>query len=152
MRRAEDIARKEEGVAHTVTISGQSFLLNANGSNLGTMFIILDEFEHRKSPELYAAKILRKLNADLNKELEEAQVVVLGAPPVDGIGTAGGFKLMIEDRGNNGMAALQGQVDNLVDKAGSVPQIGAMFTQFRASVPQLYADIDRTKAKSLGVS
>ena len=152
MRRAEQIALKEAGVAHAVTISGQSFLLNANGSNLGTMFVVLDEFDKRKSPDLYASVILKKLNAELDKELEEARVAVLGAPPVDGIGSAGGFKLMIEDRGNAGMAALQGQVDNLVEKSRSSPEIGVMFTQFRSSVPQLYADIDRVKCKALGIS
>jgi multidrug efflux pump len=152
MRRAEEIALKEPGVGHTVTISGQSFLLNANGSNLGTMFVVLDEFEKRKDdPELYAGKIISKMNVELNKEIEEARIAVLGAPPVDGIGAAGGFKMMVEDRGNSGMAALQGQVDNLVDKSKSEPAIGTMFTQFRSSVPQLYADIDRVKCKRLGI-
>src|SRR5262249_41210082 len=132
--------------------SGQSFLLNANGSNLGTMFVVLKEFDERKAnKELYAAVILKKLNAELNKQIEEAQIAVLGAPPVDGIGSAGGFKLMVEDRGNAGMGALQAQVDNICAKARSMPQIGAMFTQFRSSVPQLYADIDRVKCKRLGV-
>src|SRR5206468_306597 len=111
----------------------------------------LDEFEKRKSPDLYSSVILRKLNVSINKELEEARVAVLGAPPVDGIGSAGGFKIMVEDRGNNGMPALQGQVDNLVDKSKSVKPIGGMFTQFRSSVPQLYADIDRVKCKRLGI-
>src|SRR5439155_8672659 len=63
----------------------------------------------------------------------------------------GGFKLMVEDRGNNGMAVLQGQVDNLVDKSRAEKPIGAMFTQFRSQVPQLYADIDRVKCKRMGV-
>jgi multidrug efflux pump len=151
VRRAEQIALNTKGVAHTVTISGQSLILNTNGSNLGSMFITFDEFEHREGPELYVTAIQRSLQQQMSREIEEAQIAVLGAPPVDGIGNAGGFKVMVEDRGNNGLPALQGQTDNLVDKSKQVPQIGNMFTQFRAQVPQLYADIDRVKCKSLGV-
>jgi multidrug efflux pump len=151
MRRVEQIALHTPGVAHTVGICGQSLLLNANGSNFGSMYVVLDPFEERKSPDLYYSVILRNLNARMNREVEEARIATFGPPPVDGIGNAGGFKVMIEDRGNAGLPALQAQVDNLVEKSRSVPEIGAMFTQFRASVPQLYADIDRIKCKSLGI-
>src|SRR5262249_19596475 len=140
--RAEQIALKTEGVAHTVTISGQSLILNTNGSNLGSMFITLDEFAHRETPDLYVTAIQKKLNQEFAKQIEEAQIAVLGAPPVDGIGNAGGFKVMIQDRGNVGLPMLQAQTDNLVEKSREVPQIGGMFTQFRAQVPQLFADID----------
>src|SRR4051812_45147586 len=151
MQRAEKIALATKGVAHTVSIAGQSLILNTNGSNLGSMFVTLDEFEHRKGPELYSAEIQKSLNAQFSSEIEEARIVALGAPPVDGIGNAGGFKVMIEDRGNNGLPALQGQTDNLVEKSRQIPEIGSMFTQFRAQVPQLYAEIDRVKCKRLGV-
>ncbi len=149
--RAEQIALHTKGVAHTVTISGQSLILNTNGSNLGSMFITFDEFDKREDPELYVTAIQKKLSQQMNKEIEEANIAILGAPPVDGIGNAGGFKLMIEDRGNLGFPTLQGQTDNIVEKSRSVPQIGTMFTQFRAQVPQLYADIDRVKCKKLGI-
>ena len=149
--KAEQIALKTKGVAHTVTISGQSLILNTNGSNLGSMFITFDEFDKRRTPDLYVTAIQKRLNQQMSKEIEEAQIAVLGAPPVDGIGNAGGFKVMIEDRGNIGFPTLQGQTDNLVETSRQVPQIGGMFTQFRAQVPQLYADIDRVKCKQMGV-
>lgn len=151
VHRAEQIALNTKGVAHTVTISGQSLILNTNGSNLGSMFITFDPFDKRETPDLYATAIQRSLTQQMSQQIEEARIAVLGAPPVDGIGNAGGFKVMIEDRGNNGLPALQAQTDNLVEKSRSVPQIGSMFTQFRAQVPQLYVDIDRIKCKSLGV-
>lgn len=152
MKRAEQIALHTKGVAHTVSIAGQSLILNTNGSNLGSMFVTLEEFHNREEPELTAAAIQRVLNRKLYTEIEEARIAVLGAPPVDGIGNAGGFKYMVEDRGNVGLPALQGQTDNLVEKSKQVPQIGNMFTQFRAQVPQLYVDIDRVKCKSLGIA
>jgi multidrug efflux pump len=152
MRQAEQIALKTEGVGHTLVIAGQSILLNANGSNLGTMYVVLKEFDERKSPDLYYSKILAKLNQEMSAKIEEAKIVGFGAPAVDGIGTAGGFKVMIEDRGNLGLSALQGQTDNIVDKSRSIPAIAGMFTQFRANTPQLYAEIDRVKCKSLGIA
>ncbi len=151
VKKAEQIALHTKGVAHTVTISGQSFILNANGSNLGTMFVTLDEFEKRETPELYGTAIQKTLAVQMNKEIEEAAIGILGPPPVDGIGNAGGFKVMIEDRGSAGLPALQGQTDNLVDKAKTLPQIAGIFTQFRAQTPQLYADIDRVKCKRMGI-
>lgn len=152
MKKTEEIASQIKGVAHTISISGQSFLLNANGSNLGSLFVTLEEFDKRPGVELNAASIQRQLTQQLNTKIEEARISVLGAPPVDGIGNAGGFKMMIEDRGNAGMASLQGQTDNLIDKSRSVPEIGGMFTQFRANVPQLYFNIDRVKCKSMGIA
>jgi len=149
--KAVDIIAKTKGVAHTVAIAGQSIILNTNGSNLGTIFVTLDEFDKREAPDLYSAEIQKQLNRELSKEIEEARIAVLGAPPVDGIGNAGGFKVMIEDRGNVGLPALQGQTDALIDKSRQVPEIGNMFTQFRSQVPQLYAEIDRVKCKRLGI-
>jgi len=152
MAHVDEITRKTPGVRHTVGIAGQSFLLNANGSNFGTMFAVLDHFEHRLAAELYADNIAARLRRQYYEQIQEAIVGVFGAPPVDGLGTAGGFKLMIEDRGDSGLAALQGQVDNLVEKAASLPGIAATFTQFRANTPQLYVDIDRTKCKTMGLA
>ncbi len=86
------------------------------------------------------------------REVEEALVAVFGAPPVDGLGNAGGFRLMVEDRGNAGLELLQGQVDNLVEKGNRTPGLVGLFSQFRANTPQLYLDIDRVKCKSLGVT
>jgi len=149
--RMDEMARCTKGVKHTLSVNGQSFLLNVNGSNFGSMFVILDEFEHRRSSELYSDRIAATLRREFYQKIQEAQVAVFGAPPVDGLGTAGGFKLMVEDRGNNGLEMLQGQTLNLAEKANQQPALIGVFSMFRANTPQLYVDIDRTKCKTLGI-
>jgi multidrug efflux pump len=151
LRQVERIARQTPGVKHTIGIAGQSFLMNANGSNFGSMFITLDEFEHRRDPALSADAIIAKLRRQFYMLIPEAAVGIFGAPPVDGLGTAGGFKLIIEDRGDNGLPVLQGQVENLAAVGNQAPGLVGLFSMFRASTPQLYVDVDRTKCKTLGV-
>jgi multidrug efflux pump len=152
MRRVEEVARKMPGVAHTVAISGQSILLNANAPNFGALYIMLDEFEHRLSPELSGDALAAKLQARLQDEISDGLVNVLGAPPIEGLGTAGGFKVMIEDRGNGGLEALQSVTDSIVIAASKSPTLRDPFTSFRAKTPWLYLDIDRTVARAKGVS
>jgi multidrug efflux pump len=151
LKRIEARALKTKGVIHTIGIPGQSFVLNAIGSNLGSMFVVLDEFEERRDHSLYGDQIARRLQRELYAEIVEAQVAVFGAPPVDGLGSAGGFKLMVEDLSDVGLDVIQGQTENLADKGRRSPGIGGLFSSFRANTPQLYIDIDRTKCKTMGV-
>jgi multidrug efflux pump len=148
----ERIARATPGVKHTVAVAGQSVLLSTNGSNLGTMFVTLDEFHNRRARPLHADAIAAKLRRQFFMEVRDAVVSVFGAPPVDGLGTAGGFKIMIEDRGDNGSAILQGQTDNIVEKGNHLPGLIGLFTMFRANAPQLFVDVNRTKCKTLDVN
>jgi multidrug efflux pump len=152
MAHCDEIIRGTEGVAHTIRISGMSFVLGANGSHLGTMFVVLDPFEERRTPDLRADAVAAKLRTRLYGEVPEAKVAVFGAPPVRGLGSTGGFKIMVEDRGNDGPAALQEQTDNLVREGNQRPGLVGLFSVFSANTPQLYLDIDRTKCKSLGVA
>jgi hydrophobe/amphiphile efflux-1 (HAE1) family protein len=152
MRRIEQMARKTPGVAHTVAISGQSILLGANAPNFGSMYVMLDEFERRRGPQLTGDAIADQLRRRSNDEVREALVSIFSAPPVDGLGSAGGFKLMVEDRGNLGLGQLQANVDNLVVKGNATPGLASVFTSLRANTPWIYLDIDRVKAKSMGVS
>jgi multidrug efflux pump len=152
MAKIDGLVRHAPGVKHTVTVSGQSFLLSVNGSNFGSMFVILDEFDKRRhDPSLYSDRIAQRLRREFYQQIQEAVVAVFGAPPVDGLGTAGGFKLMVEDRGNVGLNMLQGQTDNLAEAANQQPGLIGVFSMFRASTPQLYIDVDRTKCKALGI-
>ena len=146
------IARSTKGVKHTIGITGQSILLGANGSNFASMFVILDPFEDRKSKELSANAIITALQKKMSTDIEDAEIGVFGAPPVDGIGSSGGLKLMIEDRSNSGLVALQKEMENLVEKGSKEPNIWAMFGMFRAETPQLFLDINRTKCKTLHVA
>jgi multidrug efflux pump subunit AcrB len=153
MRRIEEVARRAPGVSHTVEIGGQSQLINANAPNFGSMFVMLDEFEKRRAPGLSGEAIAARLRAELQDSVREGLVQVFAAPPVEGLGTAGGFKLVIEDRsGDNDLKRLQEKADQVVDKGNSDPQLEGLYTSFRARTPWLYLKIDRTEAKKMGVS
>ncbi|HEX4589002.1 MAG TPA: efflux RND transporter permease subunit, partial [Gemmataceae bacterium] len=140
------------GVAHTIGIAGQSVLLNANGSNFGSMYVTFDPFHERHGHDLYSDSIIAKLRAACATDIPDAVVAVFGAPPVDGLGSAGGFKLYVEDVGSNGLEILQQQADNLIAKGNQTPGLVGLFTSFRSNTPQLYVDVDREKCKTLGLA
>src|SRR5205085_1720082 len=110
------IVRKADGVDHTVGISGQSLILNANAPNLGSMYVMLKPFDERRSANLTASAIAADLQARCKKEVSEAVVAAFGAPPIDGLGTTGGFKMIVEDRGNLGIGQLQRVSDQIVSR------------------------------------
>jgi multidrug efflux pump subunit AcrB len=149
--RVSKIARETEGVAHTVGISGQSFLQGAVASNYASMFIVLKPFEERNRSDLSADGVIARLRKRVTAEIETARVSIFPAPPIRGLGNTGGFKLMIEDRGNVGLAMLQGQADALAEKASAEPGFVGVFNSFRASTPQVYLTIDRPVVKALQV-
>jgi len=139
------------GIAHTITISGQSIVQNAIGSNYGTVYIVLDEFHHRHGSGLGADAIAAKLRAATYREVQEAQVAVFGAPPVDGLGSAGGFKVMVRDVAAQGFEPLQEAADALAAGGNEQPGLVGLFSAFRAQTPQMYVDIDRERAKAMRV-
>jgi multidrug efflux pump len=153
----EKIALETPGVAHTVGIPGLSFVLNANSSNFGSMFIVLESFEKRReiteetSADTSGEGIAHQLRERFQREVPEARVNVFGRPAVPGLGNAGGFKLMVEAIGDVKFDHLQGQADNLSRKGGQQPGFVGVFNSFRAGTPQLYVDIDRAKVKTMGV-
>lgn len=142
---------KTNGVSHTISISGQSFVQNAIGSNYGTMFIILDDFHHRKDSNLSADAIAARIRAECYREVQEAQVAAFGAPAVDGLGSAGGFKVMVRDVDDLGLDPLQEAADTLATEGNQQPGLIGMFSGFRAQTPQMYVDIDRERCKAMGV-
>jgi hydrophobe/amphiphile efflux-1 (HAE1) family protein len=152
MAHIEKLAREMPGIEHTVGISGQSLILNANAPNLGSMYLILSPFEERRGPDLNADAIAAKLRARCETEVRGAIVAVFGGPPIEGLGTTGGFKLMIEDRGNLGLDALQSVSDKIVARANATKGLEGLFNSSRVNTPWLYLDIDRTKAMALGLS
>ena len=152
MKRVEAIALKTPGVKHTVAIAGQSILLNANAPNFGAMYVMLDDFHHRTEPELLGEAISAKLQAELQHEIIEGLVNVFGAPPVEGLGTAGGFKVVIEDRGDTGLDALQQNAERVVAEGTHTEGLQGLFTSFRANTPWLFLNIDRDKVNAMGVS
>jgi hydrophobe/amphiphile efflux-1 (HAE1) family protein len=151
-RRVLDISRTVPGIADAVSFAGFSGATFTNASNSSTVFVALEPFEKRvKDPKKSAAAIrtalLQKLSA-----IQEAVVLVIVPPPVRGIGTAGGFRMMVEDRAGRGPAALQAAVSALTSAAAQDPSVRQVFSLFENSTPQLYLDIDREKAQMLGIS
>jgi multidrug efflux pump len=148
----QQIAMETPGVAHTVAIAGLSFLLQANASNFGSMFIVLDPFDKRQAPGLYADDIMARLRKEFRQRVKDAVVTVRNSSPIPGLGVAGGYKLIVEDRGGRGLGNLQRHTDDLVATMQRDPGLATASSEFRSHTPQLYLDIDRTKAEALGLS
>ncbi|HEV8071689.1 MAG TPA: efflux RND transporter permease subunit [Planctomycetaceae bacterium] len=151
MAHIERIAHDTRGVDHTVGISGQSLILNANAPNFGSLYVMLQPFAERQGPSLSADAIAAALRQRCQQEVRGAIVSTFGAPPIDGLGTTGGFKLIIEDRGNLGLGDLQRVSDQIVTRGNQTPGLTGLFNSSRASTPWLYLDIDRTKCMALGI-
>ncbi|MBO9647444.1 MAG: efflux RND transporter permease subunit [Variovorax sp.] len=149
-RRMNEIVMKQPGVQHAITFPGLSINGFTNSSNSGIVFVGLDDFDKRKSKDLSAGAIAGQLNAQFS-QIQDAYIAIFPPPPVQGLGTTGGFKLQLEDRGSVGYAAMDKAVKAFMAKAYQTPELAGMFTSWQVNVPQLYADIDRTKARQLGV-
>jgi hydrophobe/amphiphile efflux-1 (HAE1) family protein len=151
-RRIVETALKVPGVKSAVNIVGFSGATFTNAPNAGAAFLVLDSFENRaKDPNQSATGIQRELFKQLGS-IQEALVLVVLPPPVAGIGNAGGFRMMIEDRSGRGPAALQQAAFAMMSRANQTPGIAQAFSLFEVSTPQLYLDIDRTKAQLLGIN
>jgi hydrophobe/amphiphile efflux-1 (HAE1) family protein len=152
MRRAAELALTTPGIDHIISIPGFSGATFTNAPNAGAMFVILSPFKQRAAdPRQSAAGIQGALFGKL-AALREAFTVVVQPPPVQGIGNAGGFRMMVEDRGGVGSQALQGAVYAMMGRAAQTPGLAQVFSLFETSTPQLYLDIDRTKAQLLGIN
>jgi hydrophobe/amphiphile efflux-1 (HAE1) family protein len=149
MTRVEEVARTIKGVRHTVGISGQSLLMNANGPNFGSLYVMLDPFDGRHASSLKGNAIAARLTEALHQAIRDASVSVFNAPPIDGLGSAGGFKLVIEDRANVGLNALQKAGDDVVARASQEPRLRRLFNSARADTPWIHLNIDRVKCVAL---
>jgi multidrug efflux pump len=150
--RIQQLVQEQPGVEYVTEIAGQSFTLNANGSNFGQFFVSFKPFEERRDPSLSAQAIVNRVQALLNKEVPEAQVALFTPPPVSGLGSASGFKIIIEDRGGLGIVALQKQIEQLIARSRSSDKVENLFCIFRANMPELYMDIERDKCQAMGVN
>jgi len=151
IRQMSEIALKHPGVQSAIAFPGLSINGFTNSSNAGIVFVTLKPFEERKDKSLGGAAIAMQLNGQFSG-IKEAFIAMFPPPPVQGLGTIGGFKLQIEDRAGLGYKALNDATQAFMAKAGAAPELAGMFSSFQVNVPQLYADIDRTKARQLGVA
>jgi multidrug efflux pump len=150
--RAVDIALKTPGISSAVNVVGFSGATFTLAPNAGAIFVVLEPFEERaKDPRKGSNAIIGALYQRLGV-IQEAQIFVVAPPPVQGIGNAGGFRMMVEDRAGRGTQALQGAIYAMMGRAAQTPGLVQVFSFFETSTPQLYLDIDRTKAQLLGVN
>ncbi len=150
MRRMSDIVLKHPGVKDAIAFPGLSIHGFSVSPNSGIVFVGLKDFEERNKPELSGQMIANELNGQFSA-IQDAMVLVLQPPPVNGIGTTGGFKMMIEDRANLGYEALYQATQGLVGASYGSGQLTQVYSGYTVNVPQLEADVDREKAKSQGV-
>ncbi|MFY9962097.1 efflux RND transporter permease subunit [Pseudomonas sp.] len=149
--RMSEVALEHPGVANTVSFSGLSINGFVNSASAGLMFIPLKSFGERKDESMSDVAISQALGAEYGK-IKEAFVMVVPPPPVESLGTIGGFRVQIEDRGSLGHETLFRQVQSVVDKARTLPELTDVFSGYQVNVPQIDAEIDRDKAKVQGVA
>ncbi|WP_077002673.1 efflux RND transporter permease subunit [Variovorax sp. KK3] len=150
IRRMGEVMEKNPNIEGSLSFPGLSINGFTNSSNSGIAFAMLKPFDERKRADQSGGAIAQQLNAEFS-QIQDAFIVMFPPPPVEGLGTTGGFKLQLEDRGSVGYEAMDGAVKAFMAKAMQAPELTGMFTSWQVNVPQLYADIDRTKARQLGV-
>src|SRR6185437_7343805 len=150
IRRMSDIALHEPGVKSAIAFPGLSINGFTNSSSAGIVFVSLDDFDKRRGAALSANAIAMHLNQKF-AAIKDSIVAVFPPPPILGLGTLGGFKLQIEDRGAQGYAALDKATQAFIAKARQTPELGPTFSNYQVNVPQIDVDLDRVKAKQLGV-
>ncbi|HLD65463.1 MAG TPA: efflux RND transporter permease subunit, partial [Pseudomonas sp.] len=151
IKQMSEIALQQPGVANSVAFPGLSINGFTNSPNSGIVFTPLDPFDERTDPSESAAAIAAALNAKF-ADIEDAYIAIFPPPPVQGLGTIGGFRLQIEDRGGLGYEALYKETQNIIAKSQGVPELAGLFTSYQVNVPQIDAAIDREKAKTHGVA
>ena len=151
IRRMGDLALKHPGVESAVAFPGLNINGFTNSPSSGIVFVTLKPFEERRLKSQSAPAIAQALNGEYGK-IQDAFIAVFPPPPVQGLGTIGGFRLQVEDRNSLGFEELARQTDNLLAKSRETPQLAGLFSSYQVNVPQVDAQVDREKAKSQGVA
>jgi len=150
IRRMSDIALKQPGVESAVAFPGLSINGFTNSTNSGIVFVTLKPFEERRDSSLSAGAITAALQQKY-AGIQDAYIAIFPPPPVNGLGTIGGFRLQVEDRSDAGFEELYKQTQGLIQASTKVPTLAGLFSSYQVSVPQIDADVDREKAKAEGV-
>ena len=150
VHRMGELVKQNPNVEDAIAFPGLSINGFTNSSNSGVVFVTLKPFDQRKRADQSGGAIAGQLNQAFGS-IQDAFIVMFPPPPVAGLGTTGGFKLQLEDRGSLGYEEMDKAVKAFMAKAYQTPELAGMFTSWQVNVPQLYADIDRTKARQLGV-
>lgn len=151
LKEMSKIILEQPGIAHAVAFPGLSINGFTNSTNSGVLFTPLDDFDDRMDPSLSAGAIAGALNVKF-ASIKDAYIAIFPPPPVQGLGTIGGFRLQIQDRANYGYEELYKVTMQVMQKAWAAPELAGVFSSYQVNVPQLEVDIDRTKAKQQSVS
>jgi len=152
MARVEKIIAEFDAVESYTTVSGFSMLTNTTQSNAGFIFLQLKDWDERPEVRNHAQNIVRRLNAAFATRITEAIAFAFGPPAIPGLGTGSGFTMMLQDLGGNPPQYLAEQTQKFIAAASQRPEIASAASLYRASVPQVYMDIDKPKALKLGVA
>jgi HAE1 family hydrophobic/amphiphilic exporter-1 len=147
----DGILKETRGVREWVSLGGYSMIDGTNASNAATVFVILDSWDERSEPSLSQDAILRGLQGKF-RAIQEAIVFAFLPPAITGLGVAGGFQMQLQDRGDVGLRELEKMAREIIQDGSGQSGLSFLNTTFRANVPQVFAEVDRTKAKQLGVS
>jgi multidrug efflux pump len=150
IQRMGEIMKANPNVEDAIAFPGLSINGFTNSSNSGIVFATLKPFAERRNADQSGGAVAGQLNGAFGS-IQDAFIVMFPPPPVEGLGTTGGFKLQLEDRASLGYDAMDGAVKAFMEKVAQAPEIAGTFTSWQVNVPQLYADIDRTKARQLNV-
>jgi multidrug efflux pump len=150
IERMGEIALQQPGVEHAVSFPGLSINGFTNSTNSGIVFATLKPFDERTAPGQSAGAIAATLNQKFTA-IQDAYIAIFPPPPVQGLGTIGGFRLQVQDRGSVGFEELYKQTQNLIAKGNGTPGLAGLFSSFQINVPQIHAEVDREKAKSQGI-
>ena len=150
IREMSDIALKDPGVESAVAFPGLSINGFINSPSSGIVFETLKPFEQRESPDLSGLAITHRLQGKFSS-IKDAFIAIFPPPPVNGLGTIGGFKLQVEDKTDLGYEALDKAMKQVTGKAYATPSLAGIFTSYQIDQPQIFADLDRTKVQQLGV-
>jgi HAE1 family hydrophobic/amphiphilic exporter-1 len=151
MKKVEGILQKNEAIEGFNTISGFSLLTGAYSSNMGFFFVQLKEWGERTTEESHANGVIASLNRAFAQQIPEAGVVAFGPPAIPGLGTGAGFTMQLQDRSGGAPEYLAQQAARFMEAARKRPEIARINSLYRAQVPQIYADIDRSKVLKAGV-
>jgi HAE1 family hydrophobic/amphiphilic exporter-1 len=149
--KAAEIILKTKGISHAVPFAGLDGATLTNAPNAAAIFSVEAPFRERAAQGLSGPKILANLQAALGS-IQDAFIITISPPPVRGIGTAGGFKLMVEDKRGRGLPELNAAIRDLIGAANQQPELAGVFSVFNTGTPTVYANIDRVRAEKLGVT
>lgn len=150
MEQVDEVISNTPGVEDWLTISGYSMLSSTSSSNSAMAVVIYKPWDKRTKPEEQQNAIVKHLRKNLS-QIQSAVAIAFIPPPIDGLGNAGGFQMQIQDRGSVGLEELGAVATEMVEAGNSQSGLTALSTTFRANVPQLFADIDRTKVKTMDI-